>query len=52
MSDLTDQLKQEFDNRPVQRSGRLRTPKAKSARYANSFVPRTATAYIRKKIRS
>ena len=43
VSDVSHALKQEFDDRRIQRSGRLRVPKARTARYANSFVPGAVT---------
>ncbi len=40
MSDASHPMRKEFDGRIIQRSGRMRVPRARTARYANSFVPR------------
>ena len=41
LSDETHPLKQEYDWRMIERSGRYRVPKARTTRYLNSFVPKT-----------
>ena len=39
LDDPTRPLRHEFDERLIQRSGRMRVPRARTTRYLNSFVP-------------
>ncbi len=39
LQDDTHPLRQTFDCRVIERSGRMRTPRSKTARYSDSFVP-------------
>ena len=47
LDDATHPLRLDFDDRLIQRSGRMRVPKARTARYSNSFVPRAITSFNR-----
>ena len=45
MTDETHPLRPDYDNRLIERSGRFRVPKARTSRYANSFVPYSISVY-------
>ena len=47
LDDATHPLRLEFDDRLIQRSGRMRVPKARTSRYSNSFVPRAIISFNR-----
>ena len=45
MDDPTHPLRQEFDGQLIQRSGRMRVPKARTTRYLTLFVPQAVSHY-------
>ncbi len=45
LHDQTHPLRQEFDSRIIERSGRMRVPKTRTARCSNSFVPRAISFF-------
>ena len=47
LDDATQPLRLDFEDRLIQRSGRMRVPKARTASYSNSFVPWAITSFTR-----
>ena len=45
LNDETHPLRPDFDELTIARSGRFRVPKARTARYSRSFVPRAISGF-------